>query len=738
MEGQYCVDLLNNTVLPSKIYSPGPDPCTSCTCDNGAPTYCKVITCATPKNCRLVHPHTTCCNFECHENIDLTSVTLGGSSLPERVVSFNEITLRFVVIAFTVFVSMCLVAFLVHRLKKRKLRGRQTPRLGVEDNRIGYIEGSIRGSIRYLPEYVAYEPPHAALWKPHGYFPTGEAPPPYEEAVAAARAEAALQTRSLPSETPSLGIVSTVTMPYHRTIPLNLLSGNSHATTTTTAVIVRSNVHYDTLPQASQTNTIESNNNNNIRHPSLSRTPAVTSITSPPTLPSTESTPTLHTHHPIPSCHPASNSKQLELKSPASQPLPKPLNSVKPKSMPQGRDSTACLNNIYANVSSPAPVSYMGGVCKESKLSSQHGHSHSHTTDKSGHDKDRMGCKSSPHYAKCERGLEGSKYERGALERLSDGSKYERNMESSSKYERMSDGIKFESNSNKYERSLSDSAAKYERNPSDSCKATNKHDYIYLSTKSHEGDSRSRPNSLEHGQHSEHAHHSHKKHKKQMPHGSNTVQRNLTMPKTGKNSKNGIGKNLHTNHMALEKQYDQILKNTLKAPPSHPSTGHHDRRNHTSSNTRATVATISSSYGSHHTTIPNYFTAPPSSDVIKPPSIYKSSTTPTLLSHLSNSNPILSMSLDSNDEDYIEECENCRSDVIPSGDDARLADLETMTLQRSRPNCYEEFTEEKFASTSLTLPTHCRVQSSRPTAMPPVINRFSSILSQSSLSEEDD
>ncbi|KAL1454054.1 hypothetical protein WDU94_010347 [Cyamophila willieti] len=547
---------------------------------------------------------------------------------------------------------MTLVAFLVHRLKKRKLRGRQTPRLGVEDNRIGYIEGSIRGSIRYLPEYVAYEPPHAALWKPHGYFPTGEAPPPYEEAVAAARAEAALQTRSLPPETPSLGIVSTVTMPYHRTIPLNLLSGNSHGTTTTTAVIVRSNVHYDTLPQASQTSesmyTMESSNN--IRHPSLSRTPAVPSITSPPALPSTESNPTAHTHHTTPSSHAASNSKQLELKSPASQPSPKPLSSVKPKSIPQGRDSTsACLNNIYANVSSPAPASYMGGACKESKPSSQHGHSHSHT-DKSSHEKDRMGCKSSPHYAKCERGLEGSK-------------------------------------------------------------ATNKHDYIYLSTKSHEGDSRSRPSSLDHAQHSEHAHHSHKKHKKQMQHGINTVQRNLTMPKTGKNSKNGAGKNLHTNHLALEKQYNQILKNSLKPPSSnHLASGHHDRRNHPSSNTRATVATISSSYGSHHTTIPNYFTSPPSSDVIKPPSIYKSSTTPTLLSHLSNSNPILSMSLDSNDEDYIEECENCRSDVIPSGDDARLADLETMTLQRSRPNCYEEFTEEKFASTSLTLPTHCRVQ----------------------------
>lgn len=33
--------------------------------------------------------------------------------------------------------------------------------------------------------------PHYPLWKPPGnYFPRGEAPPPYEEAVAATRAEA--------------------------------------------------------------------------------------------------------------------------------------------------------------------------------------------------------------------------------------------------------------------------------------------------------------------------------------------------------------------------------------------------------------------------------------------------------------------------------------------------------------------------------------------------------------------
>lgn len=40
------------------------------------------------------------------------------------------------------------------------------------------------------------------MWKPPGnYFPRGEAPPPYEEAVAAARVEAALAARVNPTIT---------------------------------------------------------------------------------------------------------------------------------------------------------------------------------------------------------------------------------------------------------------------------------------------------------------------------------------------------------------------------------------------------------------------------------------------------------------------------------------------------------------------------------------------------------
>lgn len=66
-----------------------------------------------------------------------------------------------------------------------------------EDERsLGSI-GYITGSLGYLPGAMErYEEPtahfpHYPLWKPPGnYFPRGEAPPPYEEAVAATRAEA--------------------------------------------------------------------------------------------------------------------------------------------------------------------------------------------------------------------------------------------------------------------------------------------------------------------------------------------------------------------------------------------------------------------------------------------------------------------------------------------------------------------------------------------------------------------
>lgn len=85
--------------------------------------------------------------------------------------------------------------------------GRQSRQLSEDSRSLGSI-GYIAGSLGYLPPALGcqdfhYEEAssHFPLWKPPGnYFPRGEAPPPYEEAVAAARAEAALAARTTPGE----------------------------------------------------------------------------------------------------------------------------------------------------------------------------------------------------------------------------------------------------------------------------------------------------------------------------------------------------------------------------------------------------------------------------------------------------------------------------------------------------------------------------------------------------------
>lgn len=69
--------------------------------------------------------------------------------------------------------------------------GRQDRELTEEERSLGSI-GYIAGSLGYLPEHHFEESGTGyPLWKP-SFYSRGEAPPPYEEALAAARAEAAL------------------------------------------------------------------------------------------------------------------------------------------------------------------------------------------------------------------------------------------------------------------------------------------------------------------------------------------------------------------------------------------------------------------------------------------------------------------------------------------------------------------------------------------------------------------
>ncbi|KAM7363010.1 uncharacterized protein ACRADG_000078 isoform 2-T4 [Cochliomyia hominivorax] len=91
-----------------------------------------------------------------------------------------------------------MIFFLINRFRRKKLRARES-RQTAEDQRsivgsIGYIAGNMgymEGNLSSMDYTYGGAATHYPLWKPpSGYFPRGEAPPPYDEAVAISQAEA--------------------------------------------------------------------------------------------------------------------------------------------------------------------------------------------------------------------------------------------------------------------------------------------------------------------------------------------------------------------------------------------------------------------------------------------------------------------------------------------------------------------------------------------------------------------
>ncbi|XP_051161477.1 uncharacterized protein LOC127281676 isoform X2 [Leptopilina boulardi] len=211
-----CKDSQGRSYETGFHYVPGPDPCTLCICDNGNPNRCKAIICTQetlPKqDCRSFKFGNTCCEFICMDDTlssGSNEKTEGdGTAISEGNGNYDT-GLRLVASCITAVLSLSLLFFLIHRLRQRKIRvcvaGRQNRQVS-EDQRslgsMGYLE---RGGLQHgvpmedMPCGGTYP-----LWKPPGnYFPRGEAPPPYEEAVAAARAEQVLLSTSPHALSPS-------------------------------------------------------------------------------------------------------------------------------------------------------------------------------------------------------------------------------------------------------------------------------------------------------------------------------------------------------------------------------------------------------------------------------------------------------------------------------------------------------------------------------------------------------
>ncbi|KAK0181702.1 hypothetical protein PV327_003965 [Microctonus hyperodae] len=207
--GGVCKDLQGHTFGSGYYYIP--EPCTLCVCDNGNPKWCKAVICrlsqkSVPKqDCKSFRIGTPCCEFICLDDT-LSSVTndkadgIEGNSGESS--ATYDLGLKLVASCITAILSLSLLFFLIHRLRQRKIRvcvaGRQSRQLAEEQRALGSMGYLERGG---LPHGVQLDDMACSggypLWKPPGnYFPRGEAPPPYEEAVAAARAEQALLTIS--------------------------------------------------------------------------------------------------------------------------------------------------------------------------------------------------------------------------------------------------------------------------------------------------------------------------------------------------------------------------------------------------------------------------------------------------------------------------------------------------------------------------------------------------------------
>ncbi|XP_063981874.1 uncharacterized protein LOC135164973 isoform X2 [Diachasmimorpha longicaudata] len=233
--GGVCKDSQGRTYETGHLFIP--EPCTVCICDNGNPKWCKEVICTLPQkpmskqDCKSFRMDgTPCCEFICLDNT-LSSVTndktdgIDGSS--DSTASY-DLGLRLVASCFTAILSLSLLFFLIHRLRQRKIRaGRQSRQLGDESHSLGSMGYLERGG---LPHGMQMDDLACGggypLWKPPGnYFPRGEAPPPYEEAVAAARAEQALLSMT-PHALSPLNLPNTYLTTHNSHSNVTLLAGN--------------------------------------------------------------------------------------------------------------------------------------------------------------------------------------------------------------------------------------------------------------------------------------------------------------------------------------------------------------------------------------------------------------------------------------------------------------------------------------------------------------------------------
>lgn len=184
----HCIDIHSRIVSQGLHYVPGgTNPCTLCICDKGGPKWCKSVLCSPPQNCKSFQVGSSCCEFKCLDDI---------LSSHDNYKDTYDVALRFIATTVTAVLSISLLFFLYNRLKRNKSLQHHNHQHEEQRNlsNVGYIAGNFgynQHNMGYLGSgnneiEIRYEETSTnfSLWKPPGnYFPPGEAPPPYEEAM---------------------------------------------------------------------------------------------------------------------------------------------------------------------------------------------------------------------------------------------------------------------------------------------------------------------------------------------------------------------------------------------------------------------------------------------------------------------------------------------------------------------------------------------------------------------------
>lgn len=112
-----CIDNRGQMIPEGMLFEPGPDECQVCTCLRQLPVLCRTVLCAPPQGCRSLRVGDACCEWVCDQ--------WEPGDQPNGSGTVSDLGLRLVASAVTAIVSLCLLFFLIYRLRQRKLRGRQ-------------------------------------------------------------------------------------------------------------------------------------------------------------------------------------------------------------------------------------------------------------------------------------------------------------------------------------------------------------------------------------------------------------------------------------------------------------------------------------------------------------------------------------------------------------------------------------------------------------------------------------